>query len=172
MYFHKSLIPRGAYFLLPLESKQEATSGWNFTKCISEVMVNQLKVKNMHVRMGISSGWSTARSIRSLTRRVEIFFFKRMLSQETAATWYFLGFIGTPPWPLSVKPHTTGLNFSSILTKQCISFNPTHWYLNIPLDQTHPFLKGFYFCLFYWSYGLCTRYHVFFFQFFDVGTQS
>ena len=54
MYFHNSLIPRGAYFLLPLESKQEATSGWNFTKCISEVKVNQLKVKNMHVRMGIS----------------------------------------------------------------------------------------------------------------------
>ena len=27
MYFHNSLIPRGAYFLLPLESKQEATSG-------------------------------------------------------------------------------------------------------------------------------------------------
>ena len=55
MYFHKSLIPRGAYFFfLPLESKQEATSGWNFTKCISEVKVNQLKVKNMHVRMGIS----------------------------------------------------------------------------------------------------------------------
>ena len=53
MYFHNSLIPRGAYFLLPLESKQEATSG-NFTKCFSEVKVNQLKVKNMHVRMGIS----------------------------------------------------------------------------------------------------------------------
>ena len=66
-----------------------------------------------------------------------------MLSQETAATWYFLGFIA-PPWPLSVKPHTTGLNFSSILTKQYLSVNPTHWYLNIPLDQTHPFLKGFY----------------------------
>ena len=30
--------------------KQEATSGWNFTKCISEVKVNQLKVKKMHVR--------------------------------------------------------------------------------------------------------------------------
>ena len=55
MYFHHSLIPRGAYFLLPLESKQEATSGWNFTKCISEVKVNQLKVKNLHVRMGIST---------------------------------------------------------------------------------------------------------------------
>ena len=55
MHFHNSLIPRGAYFLLPLESKQEATSGWNFTKCISEVKVNQLKVKNMHVRMGIST---------------------------------------------------------------------------------------------------------------------
>ena len=27
MYFHNSLIPRGAYFLLPLESQQEATSG-------------------------------------------------------------------------------------------------------------------------------------------------
>ena len=45
MYFHNSLIPRGAYFLLPLESKQEAISGWNFTKCISEVKVNQLKWK-------------------------------------------------------------------------------------------------------------------------------
>ena len=53
--FHNSLIPRGAYFLLPLDSKQEASSGWNFTKCISEVKVNQLKVKNMHVRMGIST---------------------------------------------------------------------------------------------------------------------
>ena len=50
-----SLIPRGAYFLLPQESKQEATSGWNFTKCISEVMVNQLKVKNIHIKMGIST---------------------------------------------------------------------------------------------------------------------
>ena len=47
MYFHDSLIPRGACFLLPLESKQEATWGWNFTKCISEVKVNQLRVKNM-----------------------------------------------------------------------------------------------------------------------------
>ena len=55
MYFHNSLIPRGAYFVLPLESKQEATSGWTFTKCISEVKVNQLKVKNMHVKMGIST---------------------------------------------------------------------------------------------------------------------
>ena len=55
MYFHNSLILRGAYFLLPLESKQEATSGWNFTKCISEVKVNQLEVKNMLVRMGIST---------------------------------------------------------------------------------------------------------------------
>ena len=54
MYFHHSLIPRGAYFLLSLESKQEATSGWNFTKCISEVKVNQLKVKNIHVKMGTS----------------------------------------------------------------------------------------------------------------------
>ena len=47
MYFHNSLIPRGAYFLLPLESKQEATSGWNFTKWISEVKVNQLKVRGL-----------------------------------------------------------------------------------------------------------------------------
>ena len=54
MYFHISLIPRVAYFLLPLESNQEATSGWNFTKCISEVKVNQLKVKNILVKMGIS----------------------------------------------------------------------------------------------------------------------
>ena len=55
MYFHNSLIPRGAYFLLPLKSKQDATWGGNFTKCISEVKVNQLKVKYMHVRMGIST---------------------------------------------------------------------------------------------------------------------
>ena len=55
MYFHNSLIPRVAYFLLPLESKQQATLGWNFTKCISEVKVNQLKVKNMHDGMGIST---------------------------------------------------------------------------------------------------------------------
>ena len=55
MYFHISLIPRGAYFLLPLESIQEATWGWNFTKCISEVKVNQLKVKNMYVKMGTST---------------------------------------------------------------------------------------------------------------------
>ena len=55
MYFHISLIPKSAYFLLPLESKEEATSGWNFTKCISEVKVSQLKVKNMHVKMGIST---------------------------------------------------------------------------------------------------------------------
>ena len=55
MYFHYSLIPRGAYFLLPLESKQEATSGRNFTKCISEVKVNQLKGKNMHVKISIST---------------------------------------------------------------------------------------------------------------------
>ena len=27
MYFHNSLIPRGAYFLLPLESKQEVPQG-------------------------------------------------------------------------------------------------------------------------------------------------
>ena len=54
MYFHNSFIPRGAYFLLPLESKQEATWGWNFTKYLSEVKVNQLKAKNMHVKMGIS----------------------------------------------------------------------------------------------------------------------
>ena len=54
MYFHNSLIPRGAYFLLPLEIKQEATSGWNVTKCIPEVKVNQLKVKNIHVKMGVS----------------------------------------------------------------------------------------------------------------------
>ena len=45
MYFHISLISRGAYFLLPLETKQEATSGWNFTKCISEVKGNQLLEK-------------------------------------------------------------------------------------------------------------------------------
>ena len=45
MYFHNSLIPRGAYFPLPLESEQ----------CISEVKVNQLKVENMHFKMEIST---------------------------------------------------------------------------------------------------------------------
>ena len=55
MYFQNSLIPWGAYFLLPLESKEEATSRWNFTKCISEIKVNQLKVENIHVKMGIST---------------------------------------------------------------------------------------------------------------------
>ena len=55
MYFYISLIPRGTYFLLPLESKQEASSGCNVTKCISELKVNQLKVKNIHVKMGIST---------------------------------------------------------------------------------------------------------------------
>ena len=38
-------------FFLLVESKQEATSGWNFTKCILEVKINQLKVGNMHVKM-------------------------------------------------------------------------------------------------------------------------
>ena len=55
MYFHNSLIPRGAYFLLPLESKQEAPSVWNFKKYISEVKVDQLKVKNIHAKIGIST---------------------------------------------------------------------------------------------------------------------
>ena len=58
MYFHISLIPRGAYFLLPLdmlESKQEDETRWNVTKYISEVTANQLKVKNIHVKMGIST---------------------------------------------------------------------------------------------------------------------
>ena len=70
IYFHNSLNPKGTYFLLPLESKQEATSGWNFTKYISEVKVNQLKVKNTHVRwahpplivhifLWLSSRWCT-----------------------------------------------------------------------------------------------------------------
>ena len=54
MYFHNSLILRGAYFLLPLESKQEATCKGNFTKCILKVKVNQLKVKNTHFKMGTS----------------------------------------------------------------------------------------------------------------------
>ena len=95
-----------------------------------------------------SRWWSTARSIRSLTRRLSrdfYFFFKRRPMLRNGSNMIFLRIHRDPPWPLSVKPHTTGLNFSSILTKQCISFNPTHWYLNIPLDQTHPFLKGFYF---------------------------
>ena len=34
---------------------KKLSQGKNFTKCISEVKVNQLKVKNMHVRMDIST---------------------------------------------------------------------------------------------------------------------
>ena len=49
-----SLLPRGAFFS-PLESNNEVTSGWNFPKCISEVKVKQLKVKNIPVKMGIST---------------------------------------------------------------------------------------------------------------------
>ena len=75
----------------------------------------------------------------------EVRFCFQMLSQETAATSYSLGFICTPLDFWSVKPHTTGLNFLSILSKQCTILNPTQWYLNISLDQTHPFLKGFYY---------------------------
>ena len=63
MYCHISLIPRGAYFLLTLEGKQEATSGLNFTKCISEVKVNQSKVKNIHAKMGISTLSKAVREI-------------------------------------------------------------------------------------------------------------
>ena len=31
MYFHNSLIPRGAFFLLPAENKQEATLSYGET---------------------------------------------------------------------------------------------------------------------------------------------
>ena len=37
MYFHNSLIPRGAYFLLPLESEQEATYDIKEKKVISKI---------------------------------------------------------------------------------------------------------------------------------------
>ena len=73
MYFHNSLIPRGAYFLLPLESKQEATFGWNFTKCISEVKFNQSKVNNIHAKMGISTFKCTWVSSSSSSKNTNIF---------------------------------------------------------------------------------------------------
>ena len=44
----------------------------------------------------------------------------------------FLGFAWTNCW--GDKPYY-------VITSPA---NTTHWYLNIPLDQTHPFLKGFY----------------------------
>ena len=50
-----SRIPRISYFLLPLETKQEAASGWNLAKYILGVKVIQLKVRNAHVKMGTSS---------------------------------------------------------------------------------------------------------------------
>ena len=58
------------------------------------------------------------------------------VTSRNGSNMIFLRIHRDPPWPLSVT--------YSILTKQCISFNPTRLYLNIPLDQTHPFLKGFY----------------------------
>ena len=61
----------------------------------------------------------------------DFFFFFSILSQETAATWYSLGFIWTPLDRWSVKPHTTWLNFLSILTKQCTILNsPEKWLHN------------------------------------------
>ena len=84
-----------------------------------------------------------ARSIRSLTRRGEIFF-QTYVKSRNGSNMIFFRIHRDPLDHWSVKSHTTGLNFSSILTKQCTSFNPAHWYLNSPLDQTHPFLKGFY----------------------------
>ena len=86
-------------------------------------------VENLRCRVS-SRWWSTARSIRILTRRREIFFLQ-ILSQETAATWYSLGFIWTPLDHWSVKPHTAWLNFLSILTKQCTILNsPEKWLHN------------------------------------------
>ena len=51
MYLHNSLIPRVTFLLLALGGKQEATSGQNLTKCISELKVNQLKLKYTHVKI-------------------------------------------------------------------------------------------------------------------------
>ena len=45
MYFHHSFIPRGVCFL-PLESKQEATSGQTSQNICQKIKVKQLKVKN------------------------------------------------------------------------------------------------------------------------------
>ena len=91
-----------------------------------------------------SRWWSTARSIRILTRRDEILYFSNFKSRN-GSNMIFFRIHMDPLDHWSVKPHTTCLNFLSILTKQCTILNTTHWYLNIPLDQTHPFLKGFYY---------------------------
>ena len=94
MYFHNSLIPRGAYFLLPLESKQEATTGWNFTKCISEVKVNQLKVKNMHVEMGIFTFKHVYSQQRKQTLNMD-FPPRNYLNTHTYGTYFYTHFIFT-----------------------------------------------------------------------------
>ena len=87
--FHNSLIPRGAHFLLLLESEQEATSGWNFTKCISEVKDNQLKVKNMHVRMGISTfNWEHVEFDEGKSQSLPFLVVYHILSEM--GTWPFL----------------------------------------------------------------------------------
>ena len=93
-----------------------------------------------------SRWWSTARSIRILTRRGEILFFFSNFKSRNGSNMIFFRIHMDPLDHWSVKSHTTWLNFLSILTKQCTILNTTHhWYLNIPLDQTHPFLKGFYY---------------------------
>ena len=90
-----------------------------------------------------SRWWSTARSIRIQTRRDEILYFSNFKSRN-GSNMIFFRIHMDPLDHWSVKPHTTCLNFLSILTKQCTILNTTHCNLSIPLDQTHPFLKGFY----------------------------
>ena len=111
--------------------------------CISTRGQGSLVCGKLRCRVS-SRWWSTAGSIRILTRRGVIFFSNVYVKLRNGSNMVFFRIHRDPLDHWSVKPHTTGLNFSSILTKQCTILSPTHWYLNIPLDQTHPFLKGFY----------------------------
>ena len=69
-----------------MESKQEVTSGWNFTKCIPEVKVNQLQVKSMHVRMGISTFKAVCCEIGPALGKTDSTDFVRM-SKKDAFSW-------------------------------------------------------------------------------------
>ena len=119
---------------------------WQYHKSTFLCTHQRLRSVCGKLRCRVSSRWwSTARSVRILTRQGEILYFSNFKSGNGSNMIFFRVYMD-PLDHWSVKPHTTCLNFLSILTKQCtIILNTTHWYLNIPLDQTHPFLKGFYY---------------------------
>ena len=55
MYFHNSLIPRGTYFFCLWRVNNKLPQGETSQNEVLAVKVNQLKVKIMNVKMGIST---------------------------------------------------------------------------------------------------------------------